>query len=74
MSRLEEAQQKLESALSKLDAAIGRRLAQPAPASGDSEAELAALRAEKERLETTTNAVASQLDRTIEQLQRLLRE
>lgn len=74
MSRLEDAQRKLETALSKLDAAVDRRLLQPADGGTDSETELAAVRAEKDRLETTTNAVASQLDRTIERLQRLLQD
>lgn len=74
MSRLEDAQRKLETALSKLDAAIDRRLLQPAGGGADSDAELAAVRAEKDRLETTANAVASQLDRTIERLQKLLQD
>ena len=74
MSRLEEAQQKLETALSKLDAAIDQRLSDSAREGGGSEAELVAVRAEKDRLEDTTNAVATQLDRTIERLQKLLQD
>lgn len=74
MSRLEEAQQKLESALSKLDAAIDQRLAATDSPNGDWEAELETVRAEKDRLEHTTSAVASQLDRTIERLRKLLQE
>lgn len=74
MSRLEEAQQKLESALSKLDAAIDQRLAAPESPDGEWQAELAAVRAEKDRLENTTHTVANQLDRTIERLQKLLQE
>lgn len=74
MSRLEEAQQKLETALSKLDAAIDERLSDSAHEGGGSEAALVAVRAEKDRLEGTTNAVATQLDRTIERLQKLLQD
>jgi len=76
MSRLEEAQRKLETALSRLDAAVERRVADSAPgdAAAAADAELAAVRAENDRLQGTTNAVAAQLDRTIERLQRLLRD
>lgn len=72
MSRLEDAQRKLETALKRLDAAVERQLADPATGDGGSAAELAAIRAENDRLQGTTNAVATQLDRTIERLQRLL--
>jgi len=74
MSRLEEAQRKLETALSRLDAAVERRVADSAPGDAAADAELAAVRAENDRLQGTTNAVAAQLDRTIERLQRLLRD
>jgi hypothetical protein len=72
MSRLEDAQQRVETALSKLDAAIDRRLSELG--GGESSAELEALLAEKSRLEATTSAVAGQLDQTIERLQRLLKD
>ena len=74
MSRLEDAQQRLETALGKLDAAIDRRLSGQDGGASDSGAELKAVRAENDRLEATTNMVASQLDRTIERLQRLLQD
>ena len=73
-SRLQQAQQRLESALNRLDAAIQDRLAQ-----GDSSDDLQALqkeleesRANEERLQDVTETVAGKLDAAIERLQRVI--
>ncbi len=73
-SRLQQAQQRLESALNRLDAAIQDRLAK-----GDPSEDLQALqkqleesRNSEERLRDVTESVAGKLDTAIARLQRVI--
>ena len=73
-SRLQQAQQRLESALNRLDAAIQDRLAKGDP-SDDLQAlqnELEKSRENEERLRDVTETVAGKLDAAIERLQRVI--
>lgn len=73
-SRLQQAQQRLESALNRLDAAIQDRLAKGDP-SDDLQAlqtELEKSRDSEERLQDVTEAIAGKLDAAIERLQRVI--
>jgi hypothetical protein len=74
-SRLQQAQQRLESALNRLDTAIQDRLAQGV-SSDDLQAlqkELEESRANEERLQDVTETVAGKLDAAIERLQRVIK-
>ena len=73
-SRLQQAQQRLESALNRLDAAIQDRLAKGDP-SEDLQAlqkELEKSRDNEERLRDLTETVSGKLDAAIERLQRVI--
>jgi septation ring formation regulator EzrA len=71
MSRLDEVQQKLTAAVERLEAAYRAR-EDTGPAASAVQDELAELKAEHDSLREVTSDVASELDETIERLEKLL--
>ena len=70
MARMKDAEARLERAIKRLEAATRRPL--PAATPSEVERELAAARAQCERLDNRTREVSGRLDRAIARLQTIL--
>lgn len=76
MARMQQAQQRLEAAINRLDAALQQRMGAETehPDVARLSAELASAQASYAELRDVTGAVAGRLDNTIERLNKLLKE
>ncbi len=76
MTRLGTAQQRLDSAIARVEAALSERPAGPEDRAGDTElaAALDAALQDNSRLRDLTGTVSSRLESTIERLERLLKD